>query len=219
MGDKETRNERVYMGIRTEILSGQRRPGARLPTAELTKTFDASVGVVRESLLRLVELGLVQVRPMQGFFVTDVTADDLRDLTEARLEIETLALRYSIQQGDADWEAQLVGAHHLLSLTHRQQEGVAERFTADWGKAHGNFHSALIAGCRNRRILGVAQRLRDSAELYRRWSVEVDPYAGRDIRGEHDALLKAALDRDADLAVERLVEHIQRTDEVLRKSL
>ncbi|WP_326836933.1 GntR family transcriptional regulator [Amycolatopsis rhabdoformis] len=217
MGDKETRNERVYLGIRTEILSGKRRPGERLATAELTKTFDSSVGVVRESLLRLSERGLVQVRPMQGFFVADVSLEDLHDLTEARLDIETLALRYSIEQGDAEWEARLVGAHHLLSLTHRHVDGAVERFTADWGKAHGAFHAALIDGCRNRRILSVAQRLRDSAELYRRWSVEIDPYQDRDIEGEHDALLRAALDHDTDRAVALLVEHIQKTQEVLRQ--
>lgn len=219
MPAKETRNERVYMAIRTEILSGRRRPGERLQTAELTKAFDSSVGVVRESLLRLVELGLVQVRPMQGFRVAELSAEDLGDLTEARLEIETLALRYAVQHGDADWEAHLVGAHHLLSVTHRRQEGTGERFTAEWGKAHGGFHSALLVGCPNRRILAAAQRLRDSAELYRRWSVEIEPYDGRDLALEHEELLQAALARDADLAVQRLTEHIRLTHEILRKAL
>lgn len=219
MTDKETRSERVYMGIRVEILSGQRKPGERLPTAELCKQFGSSVGVVRESLLRLVEHGLVQVRPMQGFRVTELSAEDLRDLTEARLDIETLALRYSVEQGDAAWEARLVGIHHLLSVTPRQASASDERFTAEWGKAHGSFHTALLEGCRNRRILSIAHRLRDSAELYRRWSVSVDTHDGRDIAGEHREILDAVLARDADLAVERLSAHIRRTDEVLRRAL
>jgi DNA-binding GntR family transcriptional regulator len=218
MGEKETRNERVYLAIRAEILSGKRRPGQRLQTGELTKAFDCSVGVVRESLVRLVERGLVELRPMQGFRVTEVTTEDLRDLTQARLDIETLALRYSLQQGDADWEARLVGAHHLLSVTQRQQGKTAERFTAEWGKAHGAFHSALIEGCRNRRILSIAQRLRESAELYRRWSVN-EPDADRDIAGEHEGILRAVLARDVDLATERLAVHIRLTDEMLRRSL
>ncbi|MEV5477842.1 GntR family transcriptional regulator [Streptomyces sp. NPDC007148] len=219
MTDKETRSERVYTGIREEILSGRRKPGDRLPTAELCKEFDSSVGVVRESLLRLVEHGLVQVRPMQGFRVVDLSAEDLRDLTEARLDIETLALRYSVEQGDAAWESQLVGVHHLLSVTPRQSPDSDERFTAEWGRAHGSFHAALLGGCRNRRILSIAHRLRDSAELYRRWSVAVDTDDGRDITGEHREILDAVLARDADLAVERLSAHIRRTDEVLRRGL
>ncbi|MEU6602957.1 GntR family transcriptional regulator [Streptomyces flaveolus] len=219
MTDKETRSERVYMGLREEILAGRRKPGERLPTAQLCHEFDSSVGVVRESLLRLVEHGLVQVRPMQGFRVTELTAADLRDLTEARLDIETLALRYSVQQGDTAWEARLVGAHHLLSVTPRQKPDSDERFTPEWGKAHGSFHATLLAGCRNQRILGIAHRLRDSAELYRRWSTPVDADEERDIAGEHREILEAVLARDADLAVARLSAHIRTTDEVLRRGL
>jgi DNA-binding GntR family transcriptional regulator len=237
--DKETRNERVYMGIRSEILSGVRKPGEPLKTAELCKHFDSSVGVVRESLLRLSEQGLVRVRPMQGFRVVELSAEDLCDLTEARLHLETLALRYSVQQGDTAWESELVGAHHMLTVTTRRPKDLDERFTPEWGQAHGAFHKALLQGCRNRRILSTAHRLRDIAELYRRWSV--DPVAagadasgadggrdgdrktsratGRDIEHEHRELLDAVLARDADLAVQRLSEHIRRTDETLRKGL
>ncbi|MFJ4922828.1 GntR family transcriptional regulator [Streptomyces sp. NPDC088725] len=219
MVDKETRNERVYTELRKDILSGSRRPGEKLPTAELCKRYGASVGVVRESLLRLVEHGLVQVRPMQGFRVTELTAEDLRDLTQARLDIETLALRYAVNEGDTEWESRLVGVHHLLSVTPRQSEDSQERFTAEWGRAHGTFHTVLLEGCRNRLILGIAHRLRDSAELYRRWSVEADAPARRDVPGEHRGILDAVLSRDADLAVERLASHIRRTDEVLRRGL
>jgi DNA-binding GntR family transcriptional regulator len=219
MAERETRSERVYMGIRTEILAGERRPGERLPTSELTKTFNSSVGVVRESLLRLVELGVVQVRPMQGFFVAELTAEDLRDLTEARLEIETLALRGAVRQGDPQWEAQLVAAHHLLSITPRHREGVVERYSPDWGRAHGAFHTALIEGCRNRRILSMARQLRDSSELYRRWSTPSEHESNRDICGEHKRLLEAALARDAELAVKRLSEHIKSSADILRKGV
>jgi DNA-binding GntR family transcriptional regulator len=211
---KTTGNERVYLAIRWEILAGQRRPGEPLKTAELSKRFESSVGVVRESLLRLAEHGLVQVRPMQGFRVPELTADDLQDLTEARLDIETLALRYSVTQGDAAWESQLVGAHHLLTVTPRRDDS-GERYTPDWGKAHGAFHVALIAGCRNRRIFGIANRLRDTAELYRRWSVGED----RDTAAEHKALLDAALARDAELAVDLLATQIRTTHDVLSKNL
>jgi DNA-binding GntR family transcriptional regulator len=212
--DKATGNERVYLAIRWEILAGDRRPGEPLKTAELCKRFDSSVGVVRESLLRLAEHGLVQVRPMQGFRVPELTADDLQDLTEARLDIETLALRYSVTQGDAEWESHLVGAHHLLTVTPRQDTS-GKRYSPEWGKAHGAFHTALIAGCRNRRILGIAQRLRDTAELYRRWSTGED----RDTTAGHKGLLDAALARDADLAVERLAAQIRATHDVLSKNL
>ncbi|MFI5610125.1 GntR family transcriptional regulator [Amycolatopsis sp. NPDC051903] len=218
MAEKETRNERVYAGIRAEILTGLRKPGEPLRTAELCKTFECSVGVARESLLRLAERDLVEERPMQGFRVVSLSTADLDDLTEARLEIETLALRYSVRQGDAAWEARLVGAHHLLSVTPRQEEGGAQPYSAAWGKAHGAFHTALIDGCRNRHLLAVALRLRDKGELYRRWSVAA-PQPGRDVPAEHRGLLDAVLARDADLAAARLTAHLEATHQVLARGL
>lgn len=214
MTDKATANERVYSAIRWEILAGDRHPGQPLKTAELCKRFESSVGVVRESLLRLAEHGLVQVRPMQGFRVPELTADDLRDLTEARLDIEPLALRYSVTQGGAEWESHLVGAHHLLTVTPKQDNS-GKRYSPEWGKAHGAFHTALIAGCRNRRVLGIAQRLRDTAELYRRWSTGPQ----EDTADEHRGLLDAALARDADLAVDLLTARIRATHDVLSQHL
>jgi DNA-binding GntR family transcriptional regulator len=215
MADKHTSNEPVYLGIRTEILAGERAPGSRLPTAELCARYGASVGVVRESLLRLAEHGLVQVRPMQGFRVAELSESDLADLTQARLDIETLALRYSVEQGDNVWESHLVGTHHLLSTTPRRGTD-GQPFTPEWGRAHGAFHAALLAGCHNQRIVTIAQRLRDSAELYRRWSVSAEQQPPRDIAAEHRALLDAVIARDADLAVEHLATHIRRSNEELR---
>ncbi|MCI2419264.1 GntR family transcriptional regulator [Saccharopolyspora sp. K220] len=220
MAEKETRNERVYTGMRADILGGRWKPGQPLRIAELCEQFDSSVGVVRESLLRLADRGLVDVRPMQGFRVSTLSNEDLDDLTEARIDIETLALRYSIQQGDTAWESRLVGAHYLLTATPRHESDErAARFTAEWGKAHGAFHTALLEGCRNGYILATALRLRDRGELYRRWSVEVHPHDGRDLEHEHQVLLDAVLARDTDTAVARLAEHIRATHETLRKGL
>ncbi|WP_432853719.1 GntR family transcriptional regulator [Amycolatopsis sp. CA-161197] len=215
MPDKETRNERVYLSLREEILSGAREPGSPLRTAELCKRFECSVGVARESLLRLAERDLVQERPMQGFRVAALSEADLRDLTEARLEIETLALKHSVREGDAAWEARVVGAHHLLLVTPRTDD---PRSSVAAGKAHGAFHTALLEGCRNQRILAMAYRLRDKGELYRRWSV-AEPDGERNVDAEHRGLLDAVLARDADLAAGRLAAHLEATHETLVRGL
>ena len=61
----------------------------------------------------------------------------------------------------------------------------------------------------------MASSLRDSAELYRRWSKRLGDDAGRDIPSEHREILAAVLDRDADQAVALLTAHIGRTTNVL----
>ncbi|MFM7045107.1 MAG: GntR family transcriptional regulator, partial [Ilumatobacteraceae bacterium] len=42
-----TRTEQVYGSMRADILSGRLEPGARLPFAELTERYGASMGALR----------------------------------------------------------------------------------------------------------------------------------------------------------------------------
>lgn len=203
----------MYQAIRADIMSGDLQPGAKLAFAALVERYGSSVGVIREALQRLTEQDLVESRPQRGFHVIQISPADLHDLTDARAEIEVLALRRAIRHGDTEWEALLVAAHHRLSSAPQYEEG-AERFSEPWARAHAAFHEALLVGCPNRRILSAATALRDSAELYWRWSA---PHFDRErnIAREHRQILEASLARDEDRAALLLREHIERTTDRL----
>lgn len=209
-----TRVDRVYAALRSDILGGRQKPGSRLPFADLSARYEASMGVVREALTRLQGEGLVESEPQVGFTVVAISADNLRHLTEARCAIEGLVLRGSIEHGDLAWESDLLAAHHRLDRTpHIAADGTG-RLSDEWAAAHAAFHLALLAGAPNPVLLGTAVSLRDSAELYQRLSVPEDN-SHRDIPAEHRAILNAALAHAADTAVELLCSHIQRTTDIL----
>lgn len=210
-----TRGEDVYIRLRGDILAGRLRPGSRLPFAELCSRYGTSVGVVREGLSRLIEQDLVVAEPQQGYRVKPVSAQDLRHLTDARVEIEALVLRSAIDSGDLTWESSVLAAHHVLARTPQQDPQDPQRMGEAWASAHADFHSVLLSGCPNPRLRAMALALRDSAELYRRWSVPVGHDTARDITSEHEALLRAALARDSPGATGVLSEHLQRTARVL----
>lgn len=208
-----SRTSDVYDAIRADILSGRLEPGGRLAFAALVERYQSSVGVIREGLQRLAEQGLVESEPQRGFQVVSVSPEDLLDLTTARVEIEVLALRYALRDGDTEWEAQLMAAHHRMATTPQYGDDT-QRFTDPWAKAHGAFHHALLAGCGNRRIFAAALGLRDAAELYWRWSAPHHDRA-RDIAREHRDIMEASIARDADRACDLLSRHISRTTERL----
>jgi DNA-binding GntR family transcriptional regulator len=209
-----TRVDQVFAELRSDILAGRRLPGARLRMAELGARHSASMGVLREALSRLAAQGLVLAEPQHGFQVTPISVTDLGHLTAARCSIEALVLREAIEHGSLAWEGNLLSAHHKLSRTPEKAADDPQRLSEQWAAAHAEFHNALLDGCPNPRLRGVASSLRDSAELYRRWSVPMER-EDRDIAGEHAALLHATLQRDADQAVGILIEHIQHTTRVL----
>lgn len=212
-GDR-SRTTRVYEAIRGDILAGRVPPGSRLGFAGLVETYESSIGAIREALNRLLEQGLVTSEPKRGFRVMAISTDDLRDLTTARCEIEVLALRYAVRQGDTQWEANVIAAHHMLERAEQFEPRDPRRFGDAWVAAHTRFHEALLGGCRNTRILSCATTLRDSAELYRMWSAPQHDRS-RDIEGEHRDIMAAAVGRDEARAAELLTWHIQRTTDAL----
>ena len=211
-----TRTDAVYEMLRTDILNGVLESGARLKFPELCSRYETSVGVAREALTKLAGAGLVKSQPHLGYVVTPLSLDDLAELTQARIELETLVLRLSIKDGDVDWEAQVVAAHHVLERTPYVDGKSASQSTRGWAEAHAAFHLALLEGCANRRLFDIARSLRDEAELYRQWSVAPGRGKGRDVAKEHREILQATISRDADRAADLLRDHIALTTKLLQ---
>ena len=211
----QNRTEKVFEALRFELLESHLQPGERLKLVELAERFGISQTVVREALTRLAEQGLVVATPNKGFMVMPLSIDDLDDLTNVRVRLETMALRDSIAHGDIAWESAVVAAHHALERTPFVTEGPKAATT--WRQTHRAFHQALCAGSGSPRLEEVVTQLRDAADLYRMWSGSLGHDTSRDIAAEHRALMDAALARDADRAAALLSDHITRTTAALRE--
>jgi DNA-binding GntR family transcriptional regulator len=208
-----TRTEQVYDILRSDLLNGGLHPGQKLKMVELTDRFGVSQSVVREALTRLTEQGLLVATPQRGFRVRDLSIEDIAELTETRIQVESLALRLAVERGDLQWETGILAAHHRLERTPvtRDDGTVSE----DWAVQHRDFHQALLTGCGNRRLESVVNALRDSSELYRRWYWVLADDHQRDLAREHRQLKELALARDAGRAIEVLTEHIDRAPSLL----
>ena len=213
----------AYARIRTDILGGLLQPGEKLRIEGLCGRYDTGASPVREALSQLSSEGLVDRLDNRGFRVRDASARDFMELLEARCRIEEAALRLAIVQGDAAWEEALVVAGHRLArvtpeIFHageqdRAPAGAAEAEAA-FETAHRAFHTALLAGCGNRHLLGFAATLYDQAIRYRSLA-RIKAYPARDIAAEHKAILAATLDRDAERAVQLLLDHYRLTGRFL----
>lgn len=214
-----TRAHAVYEQMRSDILAGRLQPGERLKFPELANRYAAGVGAIREALSRLVERDLVRSQPHLGFHVVPLSAPDLRALTDARIELEGLVFRRSMELGDMSWESNVVSTHHTLHRTPQHDPQDPDRVTDAWSSAHGEFHRALLLGCTNVRLLDIALLMRDAAAVYQSWSQQQRLGSDRNVVEEHRNLMELALARDIERGVAALAEHITRTTDLLLSHL
>ena len=210
---RETRSQTslAYERIRRDLLSGRHAPGERLKITDLATALDVSPGAVREALSRLVPEQLVVSRDQKGFVVAPLSVQDLEDLTDLRCEMEAIALRRSVALGDEGWEAAVLASAHRLRRSRMMSEDGS--LSAEWVERHAAFHAALVSACGNRRLLDLLSQLYQQSERYRGLSIYVE--GERDIPAEHQALVDAALDRNAERLVELMYAHLRTTTSMI----
>jgi DNA-binding GntR family transcriptional regulator len=200
----------AYAAIRQTIRSGTFKPGDRLRFADLQALCGMSVTPVREALARLTAEGFTVLDDHRGYSVASLSLEELRDITAARQLCEGEALRLSVTKGDADWEARVVAAHHLMTRIPQAREDIPSAMREDWEARHAAFHAALVSACGSPILLDICERLFSRADRYRRLSVSLSGGA-RDVEGEHRQIMERALAHDADGAATLLRAHYGRT--------
>ncbi len=203
--------EKAYDALRRDIVSGALKPGAPLRMAQLSDRYGMGFSPLREALNRLQAERLVTSVALKGFSVAPLSMAEMWDATNTRILIESRALRLSIELGGDEWEAGIVGALHALLL--QAARGTASEEDARALEArHHAFHHALLSACGSGWLMDFFQRLYVESERYRHPMLAPRPgEPARDVQAEHEALAKATLARDADLACALLADHYRRT--------
>jgi DNA-binding GntR family transcriptional regulator len=216
MGNDASLNltQTAYERLRADLLACRIEPGSRLKIQELCTRLSVSLGAIREALSRLTSEGLVVAEPQRGFRAAPISAEDLKDLTEVRIEVETLCIRRAVEVGDVNWESRLVAAYHRLSRTPERAPDDPARTNDDWAQAHAAFHLALVDGCDSPWLLRLHCQLYDQSERYRRLSVSLAKRT-RNIEDEHRKIMDAMLARNAEKAIALVTAHLGATTRIL----
>jgi DNA-binding GntR family transcriptional regulator len=200
--------------LRQDLLEGRLKPRRKLQMRFLMEQYQAGQTPIREALNRLASEGLVEQRDQRGFVVAGISMDELRELTRTRCWLEERALRESLSTASAEWEEGLLLACHRLSKTPRSL--ASDRFDSnpEWERLHRRFHRQLIGGCGSRWLIAYCEQQADLHYRYRQLSIR-KIYPRRDVKDEHEAITKAAVDGDADRAVALLMAHYQSTADII----
>ena len=199
--------------LREAIILGELRPSSPLRLEDLARSLGMSVSPVREAVRQLEALGLAEHVPHQGAKVAAFDVDDLRDLFQVRLALETMAVRRAAVGLDAE-TAERARGHLDAYRTARRRRDVREAM-----RAHADFHFALYAASGSPWLVRLIRPAWDSCERFR---PALFLQRG-DLQDRHQAfderLLAACAARDPNAAAEALRGHLALADEFYAREL
>lgn len=218
MSQEPTQSDVTYERLRADILSCRLRPLAKIRINEVAKAHGVSLGAVREALSRLAAENMAVATAQKGYRVAGVSAADLLDLTDTRIKIEGICICQSIAAGDIEWETAVVAAFHRLQRLPEREPTDPDRLSDAWSQAHNAFHESIVAASPSQWMLKLREMLYVQSERYRRLSLPLRMVA-RDVGVEHKGIYEAVMARDAELAVERMSQHLSLTTKILLSNI
>lgn len=187
------------------VVSGELTPGTKLSEPELARRFEVGRGSVREALLRMEGLGLVERLPRQGARVVQLTPEGLTELFAVREALEGMACRLAAT-GIGREEAET-----LTRLLDEHQKFVDSQEVYLRQQGEEDFHYLLFKASHNRMLVGLlCDELYQLLRMYRhRLSCRhSDP---RLALLEHRQILDAVLQGDGELAELLMRRHVARS--------
>jgi DNA-binding GntR family transcriptional regulator len=199
-----TKSDFAYLRVRELILSGELEPGAVINQALLAREIGISTTPLREALRRLKQQGLVELDAHRDARVTQLDAEEARDLLEVRRSLDPLAAGLAAERRTKADIVELRAAYHGLGALPTEP-------TLAQLMAHRRFHSAIYRASHNALLVEMLDGLWDTADRYRRHGLQVErspeERAAKD--SEHTLLLQAVVEGDAETAAEVMHAHIQ----------
>jgi len=196
--------------LRSALMVGKLKPGARLVTRDLAAQLGTSITPVREALLRLVSAGALDATPAAAFLVPEISLARYQEITLIRKKLEGLAVKSAVPA---------IGKKPLAAL---------KKLCAHYMQARlsGDVEMALEANRAFRFALyGYAQMPTLEAMIEQLWVQTgpcfnyLYPQSGEIAQGDHnyDRLLEALAAGDADASEKLIIKAIDDGADILTR--
>jgi DNA-binding GntR family transcriptional regulator len=205
MTEVERMSENVGRWLRDEIenaiLSNEFAPGARLDEMVLASRFGVSRTPVREALMQLDAIGLIEIRPRRGAVVIDPGPHRIYEMFEVMAELEGLAGSLAARRLDED-------SRKAITATHSRCERSAGAGDSDaYYYVNEEFHKAIYAASRSDFLEEQCAQLHRRLRPYRRLQLRVRNRLSTSF-SEHCGIVEAIFAGDGEQARRLLRAHV-----------
>ncbi|WP_211349042.1 GntR family transcriptional regulator [Nocardioides litoris] len=204
--DAASLTDAVVAAVRDGVQRGELVPGPTYSVYRLADALGTSRSPVREAVLRLAEVGLVEIARNRGFRVVVPGAREVEEIFEVRLALEPPAAARAAERGCPD------AADLLATMAAAATAGDEPAFWA----ADRALHHALLVAAGNRRAAGIVEQLRATTALLGPPTTATGRTLA-EIHAEHAPIVAAVAAGDPDAAAAAMRDHLRRTAALLAR--
>jgi DNA-binding GntR family transcriptional regulator len=216
--DHHPLSDLVYQRLRDAIIDGRLTGGTWLRQEALAQELGTSQLPVREAIRRLAAEGLAMRIPYKGVQVVEFSPEDILDMFNVRMTLESLAVRYATP---------LISTQELDDLKKNLDESAGYTQPDQMEKRrmlNTEFHLNICRACKHQYLLRQVEAMWvwfPSTMLYegmRRQETLSQKRLQRENQ-EHRAILAALVHRDPQLAEQKTQHHIRNLSQELAEVL
>ena len=202
--------EMVYEELKMQILKGSIIPGTRMMEVELAEEMGVSRTPIREAIRKLEKEGLVTIEPRRGAYASMISTEDMVEILEVRQDLEGLAAYFAADRME---KSQM---EELRQVSNSYNEAVKEGNMEAMIKHDTRFHHIIVESCRNKILVQMIEQLQELVLRFR--YIYYDNFKrAENMPEEHEAIVAAIAEGDADKARAAADIHIERLKELVIK--
>jgi GntR family transcriptional repressor for pyruvate dehydrogenase complex len=213
--------------LRAMIVSGELRPGDRLPReADLATTLGLSRNSLREAVRALSLVRILDVRQGDGTYVSSLAADSLLEALNFIVEfhhdasvLELLEVRRILEPAASARAAVLITAPTIEHVAEILGRANADSPVEDLVKADVEFHRAIALAAGNSVLASLIESLSAPTQRARVWRGMTQEGALQRTLDEHQAIFDAIVRHDPEMARTWATVHVAGVEEWLRSAL
>jgi DNA-binding GntR family transcriptional regulator len=209
--DRGLRRQTIVHSLLADVFQGRLRAGTHLVTRELSERFGVSHTPIREALIALAGMGIVDLLPNRGAVVRRVTVHEVDEVCKVRKVLECEATRSACGRIDL---AELHGLAADLGRLRSAQAPTGAQFIDEARRLDNRLHDLIAASCGNAFLAQELGRLKILFRAFRdvAWEQEEarnDYHRLAEEAHEHHAIVAALLAGDAKEAARAMARHIR----------
>jgi len=195
---KEPLKDKIIEYIYAAIINEEYTHGSQVKELYLSEKLKVSRAPVREALLELVSLGVLEQIARKGVFVKEITSKDIYDTYESKGVIEGfLATDFALHATNQDIEELSLHVEKMSNPKNDRKKVV---------KVGEAFHKLTLKYAKNSIFLETLEKINKKSQLlfYKNWT---KLYSQKEVKERHQKIVNAIKTRDKKMIEDVIREH------------